>query len=134
MRLSRKLIPFALTTAVVLALVGVLPAAASPAAPARAAGKPSCAQSARLMCAEVDDYESAFGENYVGHDEPSALFYSNTPGSGNRMQYQLTLPSDPPPNPIPGRSYNFMLGPAIWFGMAMCDTQSYPLQVSTCTP
>jgi len=29
---------------------------------------------------------------YIGHDEPAALFYSNQPGSGNNVTYQLTLP------------------------------------------
>ena len=32
------------------------------------------------------------------------------------------------------KSYHFELNGAIWFGMALCDTQSYPEQVSTCTP
>ena len=96
------------------------------------AAKPEC-DDAGLLCAEVEDWQSIF-PYYVGHDEPSNIFYSDTPGSGNRMRYQLTLPSDPAPNPIAGRSYNFMLHPAFWFGMAMCDTQSYPEQVSTCTP
>ena len=32
-----------------------------------------------------------------------------------------------------GKSYHFELNGAIWFGMALCDTQSYPEQVSTCT-
>ncbi len=88
-------------------------------------------------CAEVYDSEKVFGQGvYVGHDEPSTLFYSNTPGSGNQMRYVLTLPKDPSPsNPAAvGKSFNFMLHPAFWFGMAMCDTQSYPEQVSTCTP
>jgi hypothetical protein len=94
-----------------------------------------CATSA--ICTEVQDPEEVFGEgNYVGHDEPSTLFYSNKPGAGNRMRYELTLPNDPSPtNPLaPGKSFNFQLHPAFWFGMAMCDTQSYPEQVSTCTP
>src|SRR5437879_6986243 len=89
----------------------------------------------RNLCAEVDDLE-AFS-SYVGHDEPSLLFYSNRPGSGNRMQYVLTLPTDPVgPTGVPTatQSFNFELHPAFWFGMAMCDTQSYPEQVSTCTP
>jgi hypothetical protein len=88
-------------------------------------------------CTEVYDSEAVFGEgNYVGHDEPSNLFYSNTPGSGNRMKYQLTLPKDPSPSAptAPGKSFNFELHPAFWFGMAMCDTQSYPEQLSGCTP
>jgi hypothetical protein len=29
---------------------------------------------------------------------------------------------------------NFELHPAFWFGMAMCDTFSYPEQSATCTP
>ena len=94
-----------------------------------------CSQG-RGTCTEVLDSDQVFGENhYVGHDEPSLLFYSNQAGSGNRVQYSGVIPKDPPPTPLPGkRSYNFMLGIAFWYGMAMCDTQSFPLQVSTCTP
>jgi hypothetical protein len=94
-----------------------------------------CAHSS--TCAEVYDSEKVFGEGvYVGHDEPSTLFYSNAPGSGTRMRYVLNLPKDPSPaNPAAvGKSFNFMLHPAFWFGMAMCDTQSFPEQVSTCAP
>src|SRR5579884_886483 len=96
----------------------------------------NCRQSGTL-CTEVYDSEQVFGEGvYVGHDEPSTLFYSNVPGSGNRMRYELTLPKDPSySNPMtPGKSYNFELHPEFWFGMALCDTQSYPEQLSTCTP
>ncbi len=95
-----------------------------------------CASGA-INCTEVYDSEKLFGEGvYVGHDEPSVLFYSNQPGSGNQMQYQMTLPADPTPSgPYAlGKSYNFELHPALWFGMAMCDTQSWPEQVSTCAP
>ena len=91
----------------------------------------------RPTCTEVYDSEAVFGKNaYVGHDEPSTLFYSNVPGSGNRMRYQLTLPKDPSPSlaTTPGVGYNFQLHPAFWFGMAMCDTQSFPEQVTGCTP
>src|SRR5262249_44248092 len=69
------------------------------------------------ICAESADPERAFGVNhYVGHDEPSTLFYSNVPGSGNRMRYTLTLPKDPSPNaPLtPGKSFNFQLHPTFW--------------------
>src|SRR6266566_7048436 len=96
----------------------------------------SCADG-RILCTEVQDPEEVFGEGqYVGHDEPSTLFYSNQPGSGNQMTYRLTLPKDPPTLPTQGGggTFNFQLHPAFWFGMAMCDTQSYPEQVSTCTP
>ena len=80
------------------------------------------------------DSERVFGAGtYVGHDEPSLLFYSGVPGSGNHMQYSGVIPKDPPPTPIPGkRSYNFMLHVTFWYGMALCDTQSYPEQTSTC--
>jgi hypothetical protein len=88
----------------------------------------------RLLCSEVHDSYHAFNGKYVGHDEPSVLYYSNRRGAGFRNQWQLTLPKDPPPNVVPGRSWSFQLTPAFWFGMAMCDTQSYPEQVSTCTP
>src|SRR5262245_29149456 len=43
-----------------------------------------CANNIRL-CTEVSDPLTAFG-HYVGHDEPSVLFYSNVPGSGNHMR------------------------------------------------
>jgi hypothetical protein len=86
-------------------------------------------------CAELADSEEVFGEGvYIGHDEPSLLFYSNQAGSGNRMKAQLTLPTDPRPVPKDGRSFNFQLHPAFWFGMALCDTNSFPNAVSTCAP
>ncbi|MFL5653706.1 MAG: hypothetical protein ACJ8CB_05965 [Ktedonobacteraceae bacterium] len=90
-----------------------------------------------ITCTEVWDSEAVFGEgHYIGHDEPSDLFYSNTSGSGNQMRYRLVLPTDPTPaTPTErGKSFNFELHPAFWFGMAMCDTQSYPELLSTCTP
>ncbi|HEU5230259.1 MAG TPA: hypothetical protein VFU49_20745 [Ktedonobacteraceae bacterium] len=95
----------------------------------------SCATRSGL-CTEVQDSEQVFGQNvYVGHDEPQTLFYSNQPGAGNRMLYRLQLPRDPAATPLTtGKSFNFQLHPAFWFGMAMCDTQSFPEQISTCTP
>ena len=109
---------------------------ATPSAHAATHAHINCAAGA-ITCSEVWDSEAVFGEGkYIGHDEPSTLFYSNVPGSGNQMRYQLTLPKDPSPsNPtMAGKSFNFELHPAFWFGMAMCDTQSYPEQVSTCSP
>jgi hypothetical protein len=46
------------------------------------------------LCAEVANPSEIFGSHYVGHDEPSDLFYSNVPGSGNNMTYSMTLPRD----------------------------------------
>ena len=51
-----------------------------------------------LLCTEVaSNSEYGFIDNghYVGHDEPDLGFYSNTPGSGNSMSYQMVLPADP---------------------------------------
>ena len=96
--------------------------------------KPDCADP-RMLCTEVGNPQEAFGTNYyVGHDEPATEFYSNTPGSGNHAQYQLTVPSDPSGTFSTTKGYNFELHPAFWFGMAMCDTESYPQQLSKCTP
>ena len=90
---------------------------------------------ASAMCTEVANSDEVFG-HYVGHDEPSMMFLSNTPGSGNHMRYDLTLPKDPSasdPTAV-NKSYAFELSGAEWLGMAMCDSQSYPEQVKTCPP
>jgi hypothetical protein len=90
---------------------------------------------AAAMCTEVADSDRYFG-HYVGHDEPSLAFYSNRPGSGNRMSYNVTLPVEPSasnPNKV-NKSYSFELSGADWFSMVMCDTQSFPELKKTCTP
>ena len=74
---------------------------------------------------------------YSGHDEPSLLFYSNKPGSGNTSVYLLRIPKDPPVKPKQdgtGGTWNFQLHPAFWFGMAMCDSQSDPNFTNVCNP
>jgi hypothetical protein len=86
------------------------------------------------LCAEVANPQEAFGSYYIGHDEPSVEFYSNTAGSGNHVQYQLTMPREPTGPFSATKGYDFALHPAFWFGMAMCDTQSFPEQLHTCTP
>jgi hypothetical protein len=113
---------------------GLVPFANSSVVTARAApSSPHMAINCEYgLCAEVADPTSVFGADYVGHDEPSAVFYSNQPGSGNRMSYNVTLPRDPTPTNPNKKSYHFELNGAIWFGLALCDTQSYPEQVSTC--
>ena len=86
------------------------------------------------LCTETADTLNYEG-HYTGHDEPSLLYYSNKAGSGNSSVYQLTLPKDPPTQPKQdgsGGTFNFQLHPAFWFGMAMCDTQSYPEFTNTC--
>ena len=73
-------------------------AARAPAAPL-AASSPHASLNCQYssLCAEVANSSDVFGSEYVGHDEPSNIFYSNKPGSGNRMQYTLRLPRDPSP-------------------------------------
>jgi hypothetical protein len=94
----------------------------------------SCYNSAGL-CTEVGNNAEVFGaDHYVGHDEPGVHFFSDQAGAGNEFQSQLTLPVDPPasnPN-APGKSYAFELNSGSWYGMTLCDTTSYPEQVSTC--
>jgi hypothetical protein len=121
-----------------LAAISILPlgpwnAFAAPAPPASSQRTHIDCEYSRL-CPDLANPETVYGSEYVGHDEPSLLFYSNTPGSGNQMQYNMTVPSDPPASNPMSRSYHFELNGAMWFGMALCDTQSYPEQVSTCTP
>src|SRR5207245_10836958 len=118
----RRLGPrFSLAVAASL-VIALFPAARSVSADAHA--HIECGYS-RNLCAEVEDID--LFSSYVGHDEPSLLFYSDHPGSGNRMQYVLTLPTDPEaPTRVPtdAQSFNFELHPAFSVGMAMCDTQS----------
>jgi hypothetical protein len=91
------------------------------------------------LCTDVENGLSiqSFGK-YVGHDEPSLLFYSNAAGSGNNNYWQMTLPRQPASLPIQagagGSSWDFQLHPAFWFGMAMCDSTSYPNYTPTCVP
>ena len=72
--------------------------------------------------------------HYIGHDEPSVKFISHAAGSGNTMTYFMKLPRDPKKAPTPNGSvtdYN-ELSIAPWFGLAMCDPDSYPQ--NPCTP
>jgi hypothetical protein len=84
----------------------------------------------------VDGKGTRFIDNdwYVGHDEPSIKFISNTPGSGNTMSYLARLPVDPRVSPTASGSVtNYgQLSVAPWFGLPMCDPKSYPQ--NGCTP
>jgi hypothetical protein len=72
--------------------------------------------------------------HYIGHDEPSVKFISHQPGSGNTMSYLVRLPKDPPRRPTATGSVTKYgeLSIAPWFGLPLCDPQSYPL--NPCTP
>ena len=119
-----------------LLLAGMLATSGGALAATPKHAKIDCAANAPT-CAETWDSEKTFGQDvYVGHDEPSLLFYSDKPGAGNNVRYQIVLPTDPSANNplMRGKAYGFELHIAPWFGMGMCDTQSYPEQLSTCTP
>jgi hypothetical protein len=127
--------------AVILLAAAQAPAFATPSAAHPARTSPSvaihCDDLHSFLCADVYDPTIASGgAYYVGHDEPATLFYSNKPGAGNNDFYVLRLPKEPPVQPNQsgkGGTDNFQLHPAFWFGMAMCDTQSYPEHTQACT-
>ncbi|MGB7849052.1 MAG: hypothetical protein WBL63_25800 [Candidatus Acidiferrum sp.] len=87
-------------------------------------------------------YDPDYLGRYIGHDEPSLLFYSNEPGSGNYTVYKMVLPTDPAKFPTDANLqgtggptvWNFQLHPAFWFGMALCDSESNPLSTHRCRP
>jgi hypothetical protein len=122
-------------------------ASASPASHRGAAAAPAAASDQderRLLCDEGDplcaETADAIGYEgrYTGHDEPSVLFYSDRPGSGNNNRYRLILPQDPPTLPTQdgtGGTFNFQNRIAFWFGMDLCDNQSAPeFTHEPCTP
>ncbi len=87
----------------------------------------------------ANSWDGRFYDNghYIGHDEPDATFLSNTPGSGNNVNWTITLGRDPKAAATvahPGQdvSHWVELSPAPWFSMNMCDPNSFPL--TPCTP
>jgi len=128
------LVPRRLTLAAVIVLgitvtVTALAGGAVSVARADSYQAPWCVQHPQF-CTEANNPISVNGYSYTaGHDEPSLLFYSKRPGSGNSNLYRLNLPTDPTTPPAQnghGGTDNFMLHPAFWFGMALCDDQSAP--------
>ena len=93
-----------------------------------------------LSCTEIAaNDENGFEDNghYVGHDEPDIGFFSKKHGSGNSMSYRMVLPKDPKAPAaasFSGPTHEFQLTPAIWFGLTLCDNESYPEGTKTCVP
>ncbi|HEX8968445.1 MAG TPA: hypothetical protein VF937_11215 [Chloroflexota bacterium] len=95
-----------------------------------------------LVCADITGRNlsgEGFEDNghYVGHDEASTLFYSTVPGSGSSAQYDVILPREPsglPNGTVTGPVWDFQTLPVPWFGMVMCDNQSFPEGAPTCVP
>jgi len=64
---------------------------------------------------------------YIGHDEPSIQFFSNTPKSGYNLAWVITLPKqDPTPTQSGSSIATFELTPAVWLSLDLCDPNSYP--------
>jgi hypothetical protein len=96
----------------------------------------NCDDDNQGRCADLWDHVNEYGE-YIGHDEPSLLFYSHRPGAGNSSIYKVVLPRESLLQPTQdgrGGTFNFQLHPAFWFGMDLCDTQSAPNFTEVCNP
>jgi hypothetical protein len=84
-----------------------------------------------------DGYTSRFRDPksgaYVGHDEPSVKFISSAAGSAYQMNYGMQLPVDPAKTPTASGSVTKYgeLSVAPWFGLPICDPQSYPQNACT---
>jgi hypothetical protein len=79
----------------------------------------------QMICADFKgDYDHRGFDNgrYIGHDEPSMEFFSALPRSGSSIQWDFTLPVE---RPLPA-TQTFENMAAIWFAMAMCDSNSFP--------
>ncbi len=89
----------------------------------------------KLACTDIrgmNGYPRFFDNgHYIGHDEPSIRFISKRPGSGNNVTFTERLPMDPKAMPTTGHPGHdvihwFELSVAPWFGMSMCDPNSFP--------
>jgi hypothetical protein len=93
----------------------------------------------RLQCAEIAANEDdGFEDNghYVGHDEADIGWFSSAAGSSTKAQWKVTLPVDPagaPSTSFSGPVATFQFEVAPWFGMTLCDNQSYPEGNPVCT-
>jgi Divergent InlB B-repeat domain len=88
-------------------------------------GTPTSANWDNRFCAglwpgfsEVADHypQGAYAPGCYGHDEPGIQFYSNLPGSGGNVSWNITLPIDRSATLNQSNLYS-----AMWFGMAMND-------------
>ena len=118
------------------ALVGVSQLSmAGPAGSAAASAEPLC-EARVALCPDPKSRQNYEG-NYVGHDEPALEFYSNRAGSGNSNTWVLRLPHESPVLPKQdgsGGTWNFQRSVAFWFGMDLCESQSYPNPGQPCAP
>jgi hypothetical protein len=124
--MRRKVLFCAMTGVVLAGLLSAVPVSKA-STNTSSATEPYC-ESHLGVCPDVRGYNEYEG-NYVGHDEPAMLFYSNRAGSGNSNTWRLRLPREAPVRPTPdasGGTWNFQRSVTFWVGMALCDTQGYP--------
>ena len=92
---------------------------------------------AAVLC--LDPFHS-IGKNgaYTGHDEPTVQFSSHRPGTGGKRSALLrhaAAESPTKPNQAgTGGTWDFQLRATFWFGLTLCDSQSWPNFTKTCTP
>ncbi|MCI4325203.1 MAG: hypothetical protein L3K00_04905 [Thermoplasmata archaeon] len=64
--------------------------------------------------------QSQYWDNCYGHDEPGIAPYSNLPGSGGNVTWQIQLPVDRGPTENQSNLYS-----AIWFGLTLNDPYAW---------
>jgi hypothetical protein len=123
----------------VIPVAGMIAVAATllvPVGPASGSSREPFCESHAGTCPDTQEVLNYEG-NYVGHDEPSVLFYSDRAGSGNSNEWNLQIPNEAPVLPTQdgtGGTWNFQQHAAFWFGMALCESQSYPNPGTDCVP
>jgi hypothetical protein len=91
-------------------------------------------------CTEIaanDEHGFEDNEHYVGHDEADIGWFSTRHRSGSSQSYSVRLPVDPQAKAtgsLTGPTDTYQLQVTFWFGLVMCDNQSYPEGNPTCTP
>jgi hypothetical protein len=95
-----------------------------------AAADPACTEPTHEL---VEEWRAQGYPRYVGHAEPTALFFSRQGASGYNMQWKFSLPAtEPSPTQDGTKTANFELYIAQWLGLALCDPNSKPY--GACTP
>src|SRR5438045_9525533 len=56
-----------------------------------------------------------YNGRYIGHDEPSVVFYSDKPHSANNLQWEFVLPREHAPPP----TQSFQNFTSFWSGLAI---------------
>jgi hypothetical protein len=131
---TRLIIPLVSIAATVAMLTVPSASATGTRTLAAASTEPFC-EAHTGVCPDTFRHTNYEGQ-YVGHDEPAVLFYSTQAGAGNSNQWRLRLPHESPVLPKQdgtGGTWNFQQHVAFWFGMALCESESYPNPGVPCT-